>query len=69
MTAYQSTIMQHHGDDDTGACPVCAFLDGDRSPGVMLRVIDALDYILAENEKIMSDAIIQIDDLLDEAEQ
>ena len=48
MTLYKSSVLLCHGDDCL--CPICRFLSGDHSEGVLLAVIKVLDEKLGEEE-------------------
>ena len=49
MNPYRSSVLLCDVGDD--GCPVCLFLAGDKSTGVLLNVIEVLDKELADLEK------------------
>ena len=56
MTEYKSSVLRCHVGDDN--CPLCRFIEhDDRSPAVLMRVIEVLDAELSENEDFMRSAI------------
>ncbi len=48
MSEYKSSTLKCSIDDD--GCPVCRFLNGDRSGGILMAVIKTLDKSLADSE-------------------
>ena len=52
MSVYQSSVLTCHDDTLDGACPVCAFLSGDRSQIVLMEVIARLDRRLFDVEQM-----------------
>ena len=50
MSLYKSSPMKIAPCEE--GCPTCEFLNGSKSVGVMLKVIENLDHMLAEAEKL-----------------
>ena len=49
---YESSILKCNVEDD--GCPICLFLGGNRTGGVLMSVLKTLDKSLAESERDVS---------------